>query len=138
MTVVGFLKLYSIALPTFLVIDLIWLGVVAQSFYQKEIGHLMRSDVNWPAAFAFYLVFVAGIVVFVVWPAIEKESVARAIGLGAFFGLVTYAAYDLTSLAVMEGFSVKLTIVDLAWGSVLCASVAALTFSAWGRFFQGS
>jgi uncharacterized membrane protein len=136
MTASDFFKLFAVALPTFLVMDLLWLGVVARSFYQAQIGHLMRANVNWFAAFAFYLVFVAGIVVFVVWPSIERESLAGALLLGAFFGLVTYAAYDLTSLAVMEGFSLKITLVDLAWGSVLCATVSAITYGVWRRFFM--
>lgn len=136
MTVSDFFRLYAVALPTFLVIDLVWLGLLARSVYQTELGHLMRPDVNWVAAMAFYLVFVAGIVVFVAWPAIERESLAHALFFGAFFGLVTYAAYDLTSLAVMEGFSLKITIVDLVWGAVLCASVSVITYSVWGHLFQ--
>ena len=134
MTISTFLKLFAIALPTFLVIDLLWLGVVAASFYKEQMGHLMRANVNWAGAIAFYLVFVAGIVVFVVWPAIERESLARAFLLGAFFGLVTYSAYDLTNLAVLEGFPLKLTLVDLAWGTVLCATVSAITYGAGARF----
>ena len=136
MTISGLFKLYAIALPTFLVIDLVWLGVIARSFYQTHLGHLMRSDVNWVAAAVFYLVFVAGIVVFVVWPAIERESFLWALSLGALFGLVTYAAYDLTSLAVMEGFSLKIALVDLLWGTVLCASVSAITYGVWGWLFM--
>ena len=135
MTISGLFKLFAIALPTFLVIDLVWLGVIARPFYQTHLGHLMRSDVNWVAAAVFYLVFVAGIVVFVVWPAIERESLGHALLFGAFFGLVTYAAYDLTSLAVMEGFPVKIALVDLLWGSVLCASVSAITYGVWGWVF---
>ena len=137
MTSSDFFKLFAVALPTFLVLDLVWLGVLARSFYQTQMGHLMRTNVNWSAAFAFYLVFVAGILVFVVWPAIERESLTRALSLGAFFGLVTYAAYDLTSLAVMEGFPVKIALVDLAWGTVLCASVSAITYSVWVKAFMG-
>ena len=134
MTISSLFKLYAVALPTFLVIDLVWLGFVARSFYQTHLGHLMRANVNWVAAVVFYLVFVAGIVVLVVWPAIERESLARALSLGALFGLVTYAAYDLTNLAVLEGFSLKIALVDLLWGTVLCASVSAITYSVWARF----
>ena len=136
MTMSSLFKLYAVALPTFLVIDLVWLGFVARSFYQTHLGHLMRANVNWVAAIVFYLVFVAGIRVFVVWPAIERESLARALSLGAFFGLVTYAAYDLTSLAVMEGFPLKIALVDLAWGAVLCASVSAITYGVWVKAFM--
>jgi uncharacterized membrane protein len=123
-----FLKLYAVALPTFLVIDLIWLGVVARSFYQGQMGHLMRAHVNWTAAIAFYLLFVAGIVVLVVWPALERESLAHALLMGALLGLVTYAAYDLTNLATLEGFPLTVALVDLGWGAVLCSSVSTITY----------
>lgn len=128
MTVATFVKLYAVALPTFLVIDLVWLGVVARPFYQGEMGHLMRAQVNWAAAIAFYLLFVAGIVVLAVWPAVERQSFAHALALGALLGLVTYAAYDLTNLATLEGFPLRVALVDLAWGTVLCAAVSAITF----------
>ena len=134
MTISSLFKLYAVALPTFLVIDLVWLGFVARSFYQTHLGHLMRANVNWVAAVVFYLVFVAGIVVLVLWPAVERESLAWALSLGALFGLVTYAAYDLTNLAVLEGFSLKIALVDLLWGTVLCASVSAITYGVWARF----
>jgi uncharacterized membrane protein len=82
MTVGGFFKLYAVAVVAFLVIDLTWLGVVARSFYQEQMGHLMRPNVNWSAAVAFYLVFVLGIVVLSVMPAIERHSLSHAIILG--------------------------------------------------------
>ena len=137
MTIPLFFRLFAVALPTFLVIDLVWLGIVARPFYQAQMGHLMRANPNWAAAFAFYLVFVAGIVVFVVWPAVEAKSLARALTVGAFFGLVTYAAYDLTSLAVVEGFPLKIALVDLAWGMVLCASVSGITYGVWTKLMAG-
>ena len=132
----SFVKLYGVALASFLVIDLIWLGVVARSFYQDQMGHLMRANVNWAAAVAFYLVFVAGIVVLAVRPAIERQSLAQAIILGALLGLVTYAAYDLTNLATLEGFPLTVALVDLVWGTVLCASVSAITYLAAGKFVR--
>jgi len=128
MTASIFVKLYAVALPAFLVIDLIWLGVVARSFYQNQMGHLMRAQVNWVAAIVFYLLFVAGIVVLAVWPALERQSLAHALVLGALLGLVTYAAYDLTNLATLEGFPLKVALVDLAWGTVLCAAVSGITY----------
>jgi uncharacterized membrane protein len=131
MSSASFFKLYAIALPTFLVIDLVWLGIVARSFYQNQLGQLMRANVNWPAAILFYLLFVVGIVVLVVWPAIERQSFLRALLHGALLGLVTYAAYDLTNLAVLEGFPRVVALVDLAWGTVLCASVSTITYSIW-------
>jgi uncharacterized membrane protein len=128
MTVSTFFKLYAVALPAFLVIDLIWLGVVARSFYQGQMGHLMRAQVNWAAAIVFYLLFVAGIVVLAVWPALERQSFGLALALGALLGLVTYAAYDLTNLATLAGFPLTVALVDLTWGTVLCATVSAVTY----------
>ena len=129
-----FLKLYAVAFVTFMAIDLVWLGVVARSFYRAQLGPLMRSDVNWVAAVLFYVVFVAGIVVLAVWPAIERGSLAHAMALGALFGLVTYAAYDLTNLATLEGFPVRMVIVDMLWGTVLCTSISTITYLAASRF----
>jgi uncharacterized membrane protein len=125
-----FLKLYAVAIAAFLVLDLIWLGVVARSFYQSQIGHLLRADVNWVAAFVFYLLFVVGIVLLVVGPAVERASLGHAVVFGALLGLVTYAAYDLTNLATLEGFPVTVALVDLVWGSVLCAAVSSITYLA--------
>ena len=130
MTMPNFMKLYAVALISFLVIDLVWLGVVARSFYQTHMGHLMRANVNWIAAIAFYLVFILGIIVLVVGPAMERQSLSHACILGALFGLVTYAAYDLTNLATLEGFPLRVVLVDMAWGMVLCASISAITYLA--------
>jgi uncharacterized membrane protein len=127
----NFLKLYGVALPTFLIIDLVWLGFVARGFYKTQMGTLMRANVNWAAALAFYAIFVAGIVVLAVWPAVERESLSRALLLGALFGLVTYAAYDLTNLATLEGFPLTMALVDLCWGTVLCTMVSFITFKVW-------
>jgi uncharacterized membrane protein len=123
-----FLKLYAIALPVFFAIDMLWLGVVAKNFYRSQIGNIMKPDVNWVAAIIFYLIFIAGLVVFVIEPAVEKGSWKHALLLGAFFGLVCYATYDLTNLAVAKDWPVLVTIVDLAWGAVLAASVSTITY----------
>jgi uncharacterized membrane protein len=133
MTLSAFLKLYAVALATFFVIDLLWLGVVARGFYQNNMGHLMRDNVNWVAAVAFYLVFLVGLIVLVVWPAVEQESLARAIALGALFGLVTYAAYDLTNLATLDGFPLTVAVVDMVWGTVLCGTISTVTYLASSR-----
>ena len=92
-------KLYLIALPVFFAIDMVWLGLVAKGFYRRQIGFLMRDGFNWPAAVAFYLLFILGLVVFVIAPAMDRDSWLRALGYGALFGLITYATYDLTNLA---------------------------------------
>lgn len=123
-----FLKLYAIALPVFLAVDMVWLGLVAKDFYHTQIGTLMKSDINWTAAVIFYLIFITGLVAFVISPAVEKGSWTHALLFGALFGLVCYATYDLTNLAVAKDWPLLFTIVDLAWGTVLAASVSAITY----------
>jgi len=125
-----FLKLYAIAVVIFFIIDLTWLGILARSFYQEQMGHLIRASVNWSAALVFYAVFVVGIVVLAVWPAVEKQSLGHAVVLGALLGLVTYAAYDLTNLATLDGFPFKVVLVDMIWGTLLCATVSGITYLA--------
>ncbi len=123
-----FFKLFAIALPVFLALDMLWLGVISRQFYRDQIGGLMKTNVNWTAALIFYVIFLCGLVVFVLLPAMEKKSWLTALTLGAFFGLVTYATYDLTNLAVAKNWPLAVTIVDLAWGTVLSASVATVTY----------
>ncbi len=123
-----FLKLYFIALPIFFGMDMVWLGVVAKNFYTKQIGFLMTPKVNWAAAILFYLLFLAGLVVFVIAPAVENNSWVRALMLGALFGLITYATYDLTNLATLKDWPLALTVVDLIWGTVLAGSVSVGTY----------
>jgi uncharacterized membrane protein len=123
-----FLKLYFIALPIFLAIDMVWLGLVAKNFYAKHIGFMMRTDVNWTAAILFYLLFIVGLVLFVVSPAMEKSSWIHALLFGALFGLITYATYDLTNLATVKNWPLLVTIVDMIWGAVLAASVSTITY----------
>jgi len=130
MTVVNFFKLYAIAVVVFFIIDLTWLGVVARSFYQAQLGHLLRTNVNWAAAIVFYAIFVVGIIVLAVWPAVDRQSLGHAVVLGALLGLVTYAAYDLTNLATLDGFPFKVVVVDMVWGTVLCAAVSGITYLA--------
>ncbi len=123
-----FIKLYLIALPVFFAIDMTWLGFVAKNFYRGQIGFLMKSNINWTAAIAFYLLFIVGLVVFVISPALEKSSWTHALLFGALFGLITYASYDLTNLATLKDWPLLVTVVDLAWGAVLAASVSTATY----------
>jgi uncharacterized membrane protein len=123
-----FIKLYAIALPVFFVIDMVWLGLVAKNFYRQQIGFLMKPDVNWTSAIIFYLLFIVGLVLFVITPAIEKGSWIHALLFGLLFGLITYATYDLTNLATLKDWPILVTIVDLVWGAVLAASVSVVTY----------
>lgn len=122
------LKLFVIALPVFFAIDMVWLGLIAKNFYRAQIGQLMKADINWAAALIFYAIFLIGLVVFVIAPAMEKKSVWSALSHGALFGFVCYATYDLTNLAVAKDWPVLVTVVDMVWGTVLSASVATLTY----------
>jgi uncharacterized membrane protein len=123
-----FIKLYFITLPIFLAIDMIWLGLVAKNFYAKHIGFLMKTNINWTAAIIFYLIFIVGLIIFVIMPALEKNSWLTALLLGALFGFITYATYDLTNLATIKDWPLLVTIVDLIWGTVLAASVSTVSF----------
>lgn len=135
MTLTRALSVYAVTLGIFFAIDLVWLGVVAKDFYRKYIGHLLAADVNWGAAVLFYLLFIGGLVFFAVKPALEAGSAARALAYGALFGLLTYATYDLTNQATMRDWPVLVTVVDLAWGTVLSATVAYLSYQASTRLF---
>lgn len=124
-----FIQLYCISAPLFILFDLLWLGIFARNFYQSQIGNLLRPDVHWLAAGTFYILFLVGVVVFVIAPAIEKESLQHAIVFGALFGFVTYSAYDLTNLAVAKDWTITVTVVDLIWGAVLVSAVSGLTYA---------
>jgi uncharacterized membrane protein len=130
-----FLKLYLVAFIIFFAIDLLWLGVVAKNIYQKYIGELLKPDVNWVAAIVFYLLFIAGLVVFVLMPAVDAGSLLKALLLGAFFGFITYATYDLTNLATLKGWPIQITIIDLLWGTFLGASTSTLSYLVYKLIF---
>ncbi len=120
--------MYLIALVFFLIIDLVWLGVIAKNLYQKEIGALLLDNPNWVAAIIFYLLFLVGLVYFVINPAIVNEDFTKLLISAAFFGFITYATYDLTNLATLDGWSIKITIIDLIWGTFLSTAVSVLTY----------
>lgn len=122
------LKLCFIVLPVLLALDMVWLGLVASDLYQRQIGHLMAPAPNWPAALAFYAIYIAGLVHFVLMPAVEHRSGGRVARDGAFFGFVAYATFDLTSLALLRGWPLAITLIDLAWGATLTATSAWLAF----------
>jgi uncharacterized membrane protein len=122
------IKLYLLTLAVFLIIDMIWLGLVARALYRKYLGFLMSPSPNWAAAILFYLLFIAGLLIFAVVPGLKAESMSRAVLLGALFGLVSYATYDLTNLATIKDWPLVVTIVDMIWGTVLAASVSWISY----------
>jgi uncharacterized membrane protein len=116
----------------FCTLDFFWLTRVAPAFYQGQIGPLLLAEPDLAVALAFYLLFVAALVTFCVLPAIARASWTRAVLLGGFFGLVAYGTYDLTNLSTLKGWTVRLALTDMAWGSALSA-----VSSACGYFFSG-
>jgi len=123
-----FLKLYGIGFGLFILMDGIWLGLVAKSFYSKYLGYLMSQNPNWTAAIVFYLLYMAGLVYLVVQPAVAGGNWQDALIKGAVFGLVCYATYDLTNLATINKWPIIVTVVDLIWGTVLSGTISYLTF----------
>lgn len=119
---------------SFFAIDIVWLVFIAKNLYQKYLGYLLSPKPNWLAAILFYLVFIYGLVYFVVGPALEKGSVKHALVSGLLFGLITYATYDLTNLATIKDWPLFITVVDLIWGSVLCGSVSVLSYFIMTKF----
>lgn len=107
---------------------MLWLGVVAKGFYRDQIGALLKPDPNWAAAIVFYLIFITGLVTFVIQPAILRGSWMSALVFGAFFGFICYATYDLTNLAVAKDWPLLVTLVDMVWGAVIAASVSGITY----------
>ena len=123
-----FFKLYFIALPVFFALDMVWLGLAAKNFYREQLGFLMKTNINWLAAIIFYLLFIAGLVFFVISPAVEKKSWLNALFMGALFGLLTYSTYDLTNLATLKDWPLLLTVVDIIWGMVVSVSVSLISY----------
>jgi uncharacterized membrane protein len=122
------IKMYGIAFLSFLVIDLVWLGFIANDLYRKYLGFIMRPSPNWTAAIIFYLLYLAGLVFFVINPAVMKGSWKFALFAGMFFGLITYATYDLTNLATLKEWPFLITVVDLVWGTTLGGLVSIITY----------
>jgi uncharacterized membrane protein len=122
------LKQFFVALGSFLVVDGLWLTVISKNFYAKHLGYLMSKNPNLLAAGLFYLIYIFAMVVLVVSPGLEKGSFWSTVLSGALFGLCCYATYDLTNLATIQGWPLVVTIVDLIWGTVLSATIAAISF----------
>ena len=121
-----FLKLFSIAALTFLVLDFTWLLLIARKLYQEQLGSLLGTTKLIPASI-FYVLYLMGVLFFVVYPALEKGSLMYALVAGAFLGLLCYATYDLTNLATIKGWPTSVTIIDLIWGASVTAATSGIT-----------
>jgi uncharacterized membrane protein len=130
-----YLKVYLLTFAGFLAMDMVWLVVVARGFYRERLGFLLSDQPNWWAAISFYLLFVVGLLVFAVVPAVQEGSLRRALLLGGFFGLVTYATYDVTNHATVKNWPWIVTLVDMTWGVVLATSVSFIGYQV-GRWLR--
>ena len=123
----GWLAIWAIAAVIMIAIDMVWLTWLGRGFYMQEIGGLLLDTPNLPAALAFYVLYSVGVVVIIIAPALETQSVLRALIYGVIFGLVAYGTYDLTNLAVMKGFTTKIALIDMAWGGLITGFTSAVT-----------
>lgn len=126
---------YLGTLISFLIIDAIWLGLVARNFYQRQLGDMMLPSPNFAVATVFYLFFAIAIVVLAVRPALEAGSIWTAVGYAGVLGLAAYGTYDMTNLSTLKGWPIPVTIADLVWGKLL-TSVASACGYASARYFN--
>jgi uncharacterized membrane protein len=117
---------YIAAAVVFLGLDAVWLSRIALGMYRQELGPLLREKPNLPIAGAFYLLYVAGIVILAIVPALGEGGWTRALLMGAVLGLVAYGTYDITNLSTLKGWSARLALIDIAWGTGLTAVSATI------------
>ena len=125
-----YLVAYGASAVVFFGLDLLWLGVVARGFYARQMGDLLREQPNLGVAGVFYAVYVGGIVLFAVLPALQSQSWRSALLLGIALGVVAYGTYDFTNLATLRRWPVALAAVDLIWGSLLTGLAATAGYLA--------
>jgi len=129
---------YVVTLATFVAIDLTWLGIMAPRFYKPILGDIGLASVNLPPAIAFYLLYPLGLMIFAVEPALRSGTAGTALLYGALFGFFTYATYDLTNQATLRNWTSSLSVVDIAWGSVLGATSSWVGFAVVKQLFVDS
>lgn len=123
-----YFSIYFLFLVSLVAVDMLWLLVIAKKMYQDEMGDLMASEPNLVAGFAFYVLYAVGVCVFVIMPALSKQSWFDAVLYGAMFGFFCYMTYDLTNLSVVRNFPMRLAFIDMAWGSFVTAAVSGFIY----------
>ena len=129
------LAYFAVTFVVFMGIDLIWLGFVAKNIYSKYLGYLMAPNVNWLAAMVFYVIFIIGILYFVIAPSLVDRDFTQLVIRAMLFGFITYATYDLTNLATVRDWPITITIIDLIWGTTLSTSVSVISYLIITNFF---
>lgn len=119
---------YAIALLLFAALDIVWLSVMGPALYKPALGDILAPTVRFAPALAFYVLYPVGLVVFAISPALKSESLGTAVALGALFGLLTYATYDLTNFATLRNWTWQLTAVDMVYGALVASGVSGLTY----------
>ena len=123
-----YFSIYLLFLVSLVAVDMLWLLVIAKKMYQDEMGDLMASEPNLVAGFAFYVLYAVGVCVFVIMPALSKQSWFDAVLYGAMFGFFCYMTYNLTNLSVVRNFPMRLVFIDMAWGSFVTAAVSGFIY----------
>ena len=129
------LAYFAVTFVVFMGIDLIWLGFVAKNIYSKYLGYLMAPNVNWLAALIFYVIFIVGVLYFVIAPSLVDRDFTQLVIRAMLFGFITYATYDLTNLATVRDWPITITIIDLIWGTTLSTSVSVISYLIITNFF---
>ncbi len=127
MTITNYIVIYLISVVIFFAVDILWLGFIAKRFYRSNLDGIISPSFNWAAAITFYLIYIAGILIFAVIPSLRDGNLQSALLWGALYGFFTYATYDLTNKATIKEWPLKIVIVDICWGTVLCTVVATLS-----------
>ncbi len=129
-----YVLVYIVTLLSFLAIDATWLTFVAGGVFKSEVGALLRAEPNGPAAVAFYLLYPIGLVALAIAPAVQARSLAQALWKGALLGLCAYATFDLTNLAILTGWTTRVSLFDTSWGTVCSAVASAIGYGVAGSF----
>lgn len=125
---------YLATLVFFCAVDMVFLGIIAKDFYRASIGHLMADSFNIPAAVVFYALYIAGLMIFVINPAVRAGEWSHAALYGALFGFFCYATYDLTNLATLKDWPLGLSLADMAWGATITAAASVVGYAVGSRF----
>ena len=117
---------YLVAITLMAALDFVWLSLTADPIYHRALGAVMADKANMSAAVAFYVLYVLGVVIFAIRPALESGDWRTALIYGALFGFFAYGTYDLTNLATLKVWSLKVSLIDMSWGTFITAAAASL------------
>jgi uncharacterized membrane protein len=112
---------YTSTFITMIILDYVWLDIIAKPLYKNELGSMLINKPNLGFAAMFYVVYVFGLVYFVIKPNVNDVGILRTLIVGALFGLIVYASYDLTNLSLLKGWTIKISIIDICWGTIVSA-----------------